>query len=153
MAWSALSGDSFQLEELAGGEAAQQSLRFPPEKFSAWRQAADCLICDSSGSQTTAAAVAFHHLLAVQEGVPLRVIEKDIRFHATQVFPGAPAPDNPDNRYPPSLNACRAVLRVPSLDRIVAWSGRFPFTVCFGTPRPLSANLGTGESHVQRHAV
>lgn len=65
--------------------------------------------------QLTVREAAFRHIEDLHHGVPVNTVEKSVRDNS-RMFGGSASPDNPLNRYPPSLFICRKVLGIDSLD-------------------------------------
>ena len=99
-------------EEIA---TARSSTNAQAAKAAAWRDAEDERICDLLEDTPSVRQVAFQHLEDLYHGVPLNVVEKHIRDGVAN-FGGESSPQNPRNRHPPSLQICRVVLGVSSLD-------------------------------------
>lgn len=97
------------LDEMDADDEGGQAAEHP------WAEVADELVTDWPGCGQTVRQAAFQHLEDLHRGAPLAGVEKNIR-DTLKLFPGSPAPDNPRNRYPPSIHLCRAVLGVGSLD-------------------------------------
>lgn len=101
--WAAEEAREHERRRLAGEDAALHP----------WRAVAHEPVRD--GVRMTVLQAAFNHLDDARRGVPLVVVSKQIR-EQVEMFGGNSAPDNPRNRYPPSLYICRLILGVSDLD-------------------------------------
>lgn len=103
--------DVLPVEEIHGSRA-----RTPK---SAWYDVRFQLIHegDDPATSTTVLQAAFHHVDAVHRGCTLAEVEIDIKRALSRYAPscGAPAPNNPRCRYPPSYYLCKVICDVGDL--------------------------------------
>jgi ferredoxin len=115
------------------------------KRMSAWADTAHLPVDEREGpNSATVGEVAFEHLHALRRGKSVSEAEASVKFHSTRVKGSQPAaPDNPRNRYPPSLYICRIVLNVPNL-------GRFEVHLCVDGCRTIFAWMSASEC--KKHA-
>lgn len=107
--------DLDQIEDGSDLPMLGSSVRGQANSAAEWRSVAGLTVSDAPAVQLTVRQAAFNHLEDVYHGVAIHVVEQHLR-DGVAMFGGHSHPNNPQNRYPPSLTICRTILGVHSLD-------------------------------------